>query len=429
MAETCSFYGTEIKENEPACFLCGAEEEKTSAPIVEKVNPEPVAAAPAMEESKFVCPGCGKEYPAGTKFCAECGGKIEEKKSVIDQKEKAPKFICSGCGKEYPVGTKFCTECGGKIEEVKPAIPFFFACTGCGKEYPAGTRFCAECGNKVKEKNGITNDKSISRDLWLQKQGGLVTVAIEHMKNADLQFPSAIDAAMAASCADLDALIQMQKNGFSKWNQPDIISAACCTPFCSIVQFIHQLGGDVNAKTDDGWTPLSYAAICGHLDIVKYLVSQGANVNAKTYDGQTPLHRAARCGHLDIAKYLVSQGADVNAKDDSGWTPLFNAVRPGHLDIVKYLVSQGVDVNAKLDGALTTPLHYAAADGYLDIAKYLVSQRADVNVKANDGQTALDCAIRNNNDEIADFLKQHGAVANLKHIIYDLKNSVFSFLR
>ena len=30
------------------------------------------------------------------------------------------KYICAGCGKEYPNGGKFCTECGGKIVEKQP---------------------------------------------------------------------------------------------------------------------------------------------------------------------------------------------------------------------------------------------------------------------------------------------------------------------
>ena len=122
MSITCQLCGTEIKDNENVCPLCGTAVENTSAPVVEEVKPAPVAPAPpaveeakpapvavtpapAMEESKFVCTGCGKEYPNGGKFCSECGGKIEEKKPVIVQKDEAPKFVCTGCGKEYPAGT------------------------------------------------------------------------------------------------------------------------------------------------------------------------------------------------------------------------------------------------------------------------------------------------------------------------------------
>ena len=180
MAMTCKLCGTEIKENETVCSLCGTAVENTSvpaveetsapvvetpAPTVEEVKPESVATVPAAE-SKFVCSGCGKEYPNGGKFCAECGGKIEDKKRVVVQKDEAPKFVCTGCGKEYPAGTKFCSECGGKIEEKKPVIVQKeeapkFACTGCGKEYPAGTKFCSECGGKVAEKSAAQPLKKI----------------------------------------------------------------------------------------------------------------------------------------------------------------------------------------------------------------------------------------------------------------------------
>ena len=52
----------------------------------------------------------------------------------------------------------------------------------------------------------------------------------------------------------------------------------------------------------------------GHLDVVKFLVEQQAEVNAKKDDGWTPLHSAAQNGHLDVVKFLVEQRAEVNAK-------------------------------------------------------------------------------------------------------------------
>ena len=70
MSVICEFCGTEIKENQTACSVCGKTIEKMSAP--------------AADECKFVCSGCGKEYPTGTKFCSECGSKVEEKQDETD---------------------------------------------------------------------------------------------------------------------------------------------------------------------------------------------------------------------------------------------------------------------------------------------------------------------------------------------------------
>ena len=63
------------------------------------------ATQPVQEAKKdtWKCPKCGKENDG--KFCNECG----------EKKPEAAK--CSNCGKELPAGTKFCPECGTKVEE------------------------------------------------------------------------------------------------------------------------------------------------------------------------------------------------------------------------------------------------------------------------------------------------------------------------
>ena len=51
-------------------------------------------------------------------------------------------------------------------------------------------------------------------------------------------------------------------------------------------------GADVNAKADS-WTPLHSAALTGHKEIVELLIAaKGADVNAKDDDGKTPLNWA-----------------------------------------------------------------------------------------------------------------------------------------
>jgi ankyrin repeat protein len=56
------------------------------------------------------------------------------------------------------------------------------------------------------------------------------------------------------------------------------------------VEYLVDHGADVNAKNENGETPLHYAASNGHLPIVQYLVQHGANMNIGTWKGETPLY-------------------------------------------------------------------------------------------------------------------------------------------
>jgi len=78
------------------------------------------------------CPTCGKQNAAGTKFCGDCGAKMEV--------QKVP---CVKCGAELREGAKFCSECGSSQEKAK--------CSNCQAELALGAKFCPECGMKTEE--------------------------------------------------------------------------------------------------------------------------------------------------------------------------------------------------------------------------------------------------------------------------------------
>jgi ankyrin repeat protein len=100
------------------------------------------------------------------------------------------------------------------------------------------------------------------------------------------------------------------------------------------------------------------AALKGNIEAVKQHLAAGADVNAKNEDGVTPLDHATLWGHKEIVELLLAKGADLNAKDNDGWTSLHNAAYRGHKQIVELLIAEGADVNAKTNDG-RTPLDLA----------------------------------------------------------------------
>ena len=64
------------------------------------------------------------------------------------------------------------------------------------------------------------------------------------------------------------------------------------------------------------------AVFDGNIEAVKKAIADGANVNAKKDDGQTPLHSAVVAaldsGDNKVIELLIANGADVNAEIGSG---------------------------------------------------------------------------------------------------------------
>jgi hypothetical protein len=74
-----------------------------------------------------------------------------------------------------------------------------------------------------------------------------------------------------------------------------------------------------------GLTPLHSAALADRAEAVELLIRRGANASPAASDGGTPLHAAAFVGHEKTVAALVENGAKINAANKRGETPLDNA--------------------------------------------------------------------------------------------------------
>ena len=130
----------------------------------------------------------------------------------------------------------------------------------------------------------------------------------------------------AASLIAATALI----GGCEPFEEPHLTLHALCksgdaTP--ERIQEFLDLRADVNAKDEDGDTPLHWAAFNESPEVVATLIKAGADVNARDEGGHTPLYMAVGPNQShEVVTTLIKAGADVNAKNEEGDTPLDRAV-------------------------------------------------------------------------------------------------------
>lgn len=117
----------------------------------------------------------------------------------------------------------------------------------------------------------------------------------------------------------------------------------------SVAELLLSLGADVDAKDNDGKSPLDETPapqidILGgrhytsqQTEMAEWLISRGADVNSKDKNGKQPLHWAASLGHKGVAEVILAHGGDPNAKDKDGKTPLELASQGNHKDVVELL--------------------------------------------------------------------------------------------
>lgn len=84
------------------------------------------------------------------------------------------------------------------------------------------------------------------------------------------------------------------------------------------------------------------AAKNGDMVNAQSAISNGANIDAKDNNSYTALMYAASYGKTGIAEWLVTRGANVNIKDNRNWTAKTHAADNGNTVLVKFLEDQAL---------------------------------------------------------------------------------------
>ena len=199
-------------------------------------------------------------------------------------------------------------------------------------------------------------------------------------------------------------------------------------------------GADVNARSDNGRTPLMIAATHhGSTPILQLLLDHGANPSAQSpglFGVVTALSEAAYASDGTAMRTLIARGADVKSagvnllsyalmvncvscinlvigstsKPDLNMAMLLDTPPLGDTSLVKPLLDRGADLNTKDPDDNTLLTMVCAADtAPLDLVKFLIDRGADVNARSPHGETALELAIRHGHTPVVDLLMRAGA--------------------
>jgi len=121
--------------------------------------------------------------------------------------------------------------------------------------------------------------------------------------------------------------------------------------FKTVVAIIEE-GGDVNAKMQvgGGGTALHQACFGDNPDIADYLIKANADLDAKMDDGRTPLLCCCNGdGSIAVSKLLLEAGCDKSAATKNNLTALDLAVRASGQDELETLLREwDVPANSKL---------------------------------------------------------------------------------
>jgi ankyrin repeat protein len=138
-----------------------------------------------------------------------------------------------------------------------------------------------------------------------------------------------------------------------------------------------------------------------HIDIVKVLIE--ANINLKHIDNQdkNALEYAFKNKNDNIIKLLLESGFDINEHDYIVYA-IYNDY---DISIIEKIINFGANIN-KVYFEGRTPI-MCTFD--INIIKLLIKNGANLNYEDDDGKTPLKNAYCENEIEVIELLKAHGA--------------------
>lgn len=142
-------------------------------------------------------------------------------------------------------------------------------------------------------------------------------------------------------------------------NSTSLMIYAAIAKDTTLLQVLLDIGLDINAANDKGFTPLMFASAYNTPEIIEYLIGQGADIHAKSQLlGMNALHLAAYFNpNPDVIDTLVNAGIDVNTPLEQNATAILAAASMNqNMEVVERLALRGANLDVYEPEKGLTPL-------------------------------------------------------------------------
>ncbi|KAI4264838.1 MAG: hypothetical protein L6R42_000084 [Xanthoria sp. 1 TBL-2021] len=219
------------------------------------------------------------------------------------------------------------------------------------------------------------------------------------------------------------------RNELGKTALYDSIRSATGHPELEVFRLLLDRGADYTIPKKHDVSPLHAAAYHGNVTVVSTLLSHSSKkdspedfqalINARNDEGKTPLHDACEKGRQRVTKLLMDFGADYTLADDNGRTALHWCVPRDQIKTMQVLLDEassrdknGGDnrsrsaifrnfIDARTRTTFSTALCDASIKGSLEIVSLLLENDADDQLGDESNILPLEHAIAQNHTEVA----------------------------
>ena len=173
-----------------------------------------------------------------------------------------------------------------------------------------------QSGADVNLLNAVTLLSEHGANMALKDSDGYI--ALHHASNS--HYSHEILKCLIQSGADVNACTKTKSTP---------LMMACKCGLLNAVTFLTEHGANMALTDSDGYTALHHTCNShSHhsIRVLSYLIENGADINACTNDDYTPLMIAAQKGDINAVTSLVECGANVHHRDRDGRTALHFAI-------------------------------------------------------------------------------------------------------